>query len=147
MTKLNSLESQRATLTERLRLIEAESNVVRLHPNAIKTYCRNMEKLHAALTSGGKLTPENRAAFRTVFDTIIVHETAKWKPYQFTPYARIASILGIDMMPAKRPAEQILAESGVVLRDSAAQEKARAAPSRSLPQSVLCLGRWQNRAA
>jgi site-specific DNA recombinase len=138
--KLDALESERVSLAERLRLLEAESNVVRLHPAAIKTYCANMERLHGALSTGAEITAENRTAFRMVFDRIVVHPTGKCMPYEFTPYARIASVLGMNMAPDKRPATQILAEQGVGRSDGGASENAGAPTSL---HDLVAMGRWR----
>jgi site-specific DNA recombinase len=110
--KLKALEAERVSLGERLRLIEAESNVVRLHPSAIEAYKANVETLHASLSKGG-YTIENRAAFRNLIDCVVVHPTPKRAPYEVTPYAHLGAIMGIDLSPAARTPTQIIDEEGV----------------------------------
>jgi site-specific DNA recombinase len=143
VAKLDALEGERASLAERLRLLEAEGNVVRLHPQAVDTYCKNMEQLHRALCNAdAAMTPENRTALRMVFDSIVVHPTAKRMPYEFTPYARLGAILGVDLAPAKRPAAQILEDQGVSCTDVGGSVNSEAPTS----AQVVCLGRWQKAA-
>ncbi|MEH2525814.1 MULTISPECIES: recombinase family protein [unclassified Bradyrhizobium] len=113
--KLNILEVQRAGLAERVKLIEAEGNVVTLHPAAIDTFSAAMEEMHKALTSDiddVEYAPF-RQAFYNVFEQIVVHPTAKRTLPMVTPYARLSAILGFEMFPTMRSTEQMLAEQGV----------------------------------
>lgn len=113
--KLNALEVQRAGLTEKVRLIEADGNVVTLHPAAIDTFSVAMDEMHKALTSNiddAEYAPF-RQAFYNVFERIAVHPTAKRTLPMVTPYARLSAILGFEMFPTMRSAEQMLAEQGV----------------------------------
>jgi site-specific DNA recombinase len=113
--KLNKLETEHASLTEKARLIEAEGNVVTLHPAAIDKFANSMEEIHAALTGDldvQQLAPF-RAAFRNVFERIVVHPTAKRKPYEVTPYARLSAIMGLELFPKMRSTKELLAEQGV----------------------------------
>jgi site-specific DNA recombinase len=98
--QIKPLAAERTGLQEQLRLIEAESNVVTLHPNVIDAYCVNVDCLHQVLTSG-KITPENRAAFRNLIDSIVVHPTGFGKPYEFTPYGRLDALMGGDLFPSR----------------------------------------------
>jgi DNA invertase Pin-like site-specific DNA recombinase len=98
--QLRPLEAERVGLAERLRLIEAEKNVVTLHPNVIDAYRMNIDRLHHALTSKG-LTAENRATFRNLVDSIVVHATGFGKPYEFTPYGRLSALMGVDLFPSR----------------------------------------------
>jgi site-specific DNA recombinase len=101
LPQLKPLDAERAGLMERLRLIEANNNVVHLHPNVIEAYSLNVEKLHAALTLDS-MSAENRTAFRNVIDTIVVHPTGKRMAYEFTPYGRLSAIMGVDLFPTAR---------------------------------------------
>jgi DNA invertase Pin-like site-specific DNA recombinase len=141
--RLKPLEIERAGLTERLRLVEAESNVVDIHPAAIKDYQRNIERLHEALTTAKELTPENRSAFRNVFDSIVVHETPKGADYEFTPYARLGALMGIELFPALRSDQQILTEHGVSNCDNAAPVFSGATLSQQEKDKIVPLGRWR----
>ena len=117
--KIKALEIDRAALEARLKLIDAESDgangVVSLHPTAIDRFRDSIETIHAALT--GNMPAEKaapfRAAFRNVFERIVVHETVRKQPYAVTPYARLSAILGIELFPKGRTAEEMLAEQGV----------------------------------
>jgi site-specific DNA recombinase len=115
--RLQPLEIERAGLTERLRLVDAETNVVQLHPAAITSYRANVIKLHEAL-SRDALTLENRQAFRNLIDSIVMHPSPKHRgmkqPYEFTPMGRLSAIMGgIDLFPTTRSADEILQSEGV----------------------------------
>jgi hypothetical protein len=103
-----------------------------------------MEQLHRALldASGTEMTADSRAAFRMVFDSIVVHPTAKRAPYEFTPYARLGAVLGVNLFPTKRTAGQILQEQGVSCTDVGNSANTGTPTS----QQVVCLGRWQKAA-
>jgi site-specific DNA recombinase len=112
--KLKHLEAERVSLTEKLRLIDRESSVVDLHPNTIDQFAISMDDMHKALTSVSdveQLAPF-RAAFRNVFERIVVHPTARRKPYEVTPYAQLGAIMGFEMFPKIRSTTQILEEQG-----------------------------------
>jgi site-specific DNA recombinase len=115
MEKLKQLEAERVSLTEKLRLIDRESNVVDLHPKTIDQFAISMEDMHKALTSvsDAKQLAPFRAAFRNVFERIVVHPTARKRPYEVTPYARLGAIMGFEMFPKMRSTTQILEEQGL----------------------------------
>jgi DNA invertase Pin-like site-specific DNA recombinase len=108
--KLKALEVERVGLAERLRLAEAESKVVALHPKAIAAYRANVEKLHAALTTA--ITHEAIVAFRNLIDCVVVHPTPNRADYEFTPYGRLSALMGIDLFPTVRSPQEILANEG-----------------------------------
>jgi hypothetical protein len=62
MEKLEALETERASLAEKVRPIEADGNVVTLHPAAIDKFSDAMDGIHAALT--GDLDIQQPASFR-----------------------------------------------------------------------------------
>jgi hypothetical protein len=117
--KIKALEIDRVALEARLKLIDVESDgangVVSLHPVALDRFRENIETIYAALTGGlpAEKAAPFRAAFRNVFDRIVVHETVRKQPYAVTPYARLSAILGIELFPKGRTAEEMLAEQGV----------------------------------
>jgi site-specific DNA recombinase len=113
--KLNKLRIEHASLKEQMRLIEAESNVVTLHPAAIDKFADAMEQMHAALSDDlpSDQFAHFRAAFRTVFERVTVHPTDRYKPYEVTPYARLGAIMGFELFPKARSVEEMLAEQGV----------------------------------
>jgi site-specific DNA recombinase len=124
-TQLKPLDAERVGLQERLRLIEAES-IVTLHPNVLDAYRINVDRLHQALTSEG-LTPENRAAFRDLVDSIVVHPTGFGEPYEFTPYGRLGALMGVDLFPSRGC-------------DTVRPEKTADTLSHDI---LMALGRWQ----
>jgi site-specific DNA recombinase len=114
--KLKTLESERASLAEKVRLIEAEGNVVTLHPTTIDKFGTAMEEMHAALSDVDfdvKQLAPFRAAFRNTFERIVVHPTGKMKPCEVTPYARLSAIMGLELFPKMRSTTEMLAEQGV----------------------------------
>jgi len=115
VSKLDALEIQRASLAQKVELIEADGNVVTLHPAAIDKFAASMETIHTALT--GDLSVEQlspfRAAFRNVFERIVVHPTTKQGQYEVTPYARLSAIIGLELFPKMRSTTEMLAEQGV----------------------------------
>jgi site-specific DNA recombinase len=116
MDKLKNLEIERGSLTEKVRLIEAEGNVVTLHPAAIDKFGTTMEEIHTALTESDldvRQAAPFRAGFRNVFERIVVHPTARRQPYAVTPYARLAAIMGLKLFPEIRSTTEMLAEQGV----------------------------------
>ena len=120
--KINALETERIALEGRLALIDAEAggaeNVVSLHPAALDRFRDNVVTIHAALTGGldgVKLEPF-RAAFRNLFERVVVHPTGKRMPYEVTPFARLSAILGVDLLTKGRTAEEMLEEQGVSAR-------------------------------
>src|SRR5262249_12900062 len=116
MKALKALRVEKTGLTERLRIIDAETNVVSLHPKAIDKFAASMERMHKAL-SDGKLGAEKialaRAQFRNVFETFIVHVTAKRADYEVTPIARLGAIMGFDLFPKMSSVKEMLADQGV----------------------------------
>lgn len=142
--RLQALETERVGLAERQRIQAAQQNVIELHPAALKAYCESIEKLHLAFTND-QATAENRAAFRNVIDSIIVHKTPKRAPYEFTPLHRVEAMLGMKLFPERRSHTEILTDHGVGCSDAGKPEKS------DLPASqygkVLSLGRWRQQAA
>jgi site-specific DNA recombinase len=100
--ELNPLREQKAGLEERLKVIDAETNVVSLHPKVLDEFAAKMEELHRGLSSP-VLTAEQlapfRMAFSTIFDRIIVNQTSKRAPYQVSPIARLGAIMGVEIFP------------------------------------------------
>jgi hypothetical protein len=44
-----------------------------------------------------------RAAFQNVFERVVVHPTGRRKPYEVTPHARLAAIMGLELFCAVPP--------------------------------------------
>jgi site-specific DNA recombinase len=146
--KLKRLESERAGLSEKLRLIEADGdvNVIALHPAAIDKFAANIETIHAALTDGNMVDAialmPFRFAFRNIFDRFVVHPTGKRRDYEVTPFARLSAIMGIDLFPAMRSTEEMLSEQGVACTDFGGPENT-GLPNRNRNDRVISLGRWR----
>jgi site-specific DNA recombinase len=118
MEQLNKLEAEQAALVERLRAIDAEGNVVTLHPAAIDKFVSSIEALHDGLKRADA-TPSTmagyHAAFRNVFDRFDVQPTPKRHRYSVTPFAWLAAIMGLELFPARRSAEEMLSEQGFAM--------------------------------
>lgn len=148
--KIKVLEVERAGLDARLQLIEAETggadNVVSLHPAALDRFRINVEAIHTALSGSlaGEAAAPFRAAFRNVFERIIVHETRKKQPYAVTPYARLSAILGIELFPKPRTTEEMLSEQGVNANLIDADQDFLSAHNQTM--GIIPLGRWQQAA-
>jgi hypothetical protein len=70
--KLSKLEAERAALEAKLEGIEAEGNVITLHPAAIAKFASSIEALHDGLKQADAnpaAMASYRAAFRNVFDS------------------------------------------------------------------------------
>jgi site-specific DNA recombinase len=143
VAKLQPLEVERVGLAERLRLIEAEgTSVVDLHPNVIADYQANIERLHAALEQDA-LALENRTAFRTLIDSIVVHPTGDRTDYEFTPYGRLGALMGgVELFPTARTPQKILKEQGLEVCDDVASPNT----STTASHKIVCLGRWKEAA-
>jgi site-specific DNA recombinase len=121
MEKLNKLEAERVALEERLRSINSEGNVITLHPAAIAKFTSDIEAMHEGLSQAGDpaSTARYRAAFRNVFEKFLVHPTPKRQPYAVTPYARLETMMGIELFPRMRSPQEMMAEQGVTMPLSA----------------------------
>ena len=141
MAKLSGLEVERVALAERERLLDAETTVVDLHPAAMKAFNASVETL--ALALGKAITPEVRAAFRNLVDTIVLNPTTKGEPLDFNAYARPGALLGgINLFPAVRTAEKIVQERGLGSCSNVSCQN-----SQDTVQQAVFIGRWKARAA
>jgi site-specific DNA recombinase len=150
--KLKGFEAQRAGLAEQVRLLESESNVVTLHPNVIDQYRLNVQKLADALAADA-VSVANHAAFRNLIDCIVVHKTGKHLPYEFTPYGRLGAILGVDLFPSVRSAEEIVAAEGIPTCFSGSsgtpaypKKQIRKGAAIREKSQIVPLGRWREAA-
>jgi len=140
LDRITPLEAERVGLQERLRLIEAEGKV-ELHPNA----ANNLERLYKALTEEDTLGPRALAAFRTLYDTVVVHPVGRNDKYKFSTYWRVGIAMGFDLYPPIRSAKQILEEQGVF--NSAADKHGCAFLSAEQKENVVCFGHFTERLA
>jgi site-specific DNA recombinase len=111
VASMRAKEAERVALTERVRLLKAD-NFITLHPHVVDAYAKNIETLHAAL-SADIVDPEVVHAFRNLMDCIVVVPTAYRAGYVIDVYGRVPAIMGINLFPTMRSAEEILTSEGV----------------------------------
>ena len=143
VAKLKKLEVERAGAAEQLRCIEAEENVVSLHPASLDKFRSDINQIHAALSHDLEDEP-SRLAFRNVFDRFVVHPTPPRTDYEITPYARLSAIMGMNPFPKIRTVEEIVEEQRLTGTDLAS---APTHASRNWTSDLICLGRWRQLAA
>ena len=100
--RLATLDRERAALAERLRLLQAETNVIDLHPATLRQYRANVATLHKTLADDA-MRPGHVAAIRAILDSVVVHPTDKRAPYEISTYGRLAGLLGVDVFPNSGP--------------------------------------------
>lgn len=126
--KIESKEVERASLDERLHQLGGAAGTNNLlqfpigSPKFKDIYRKSVTEVYRAMTKRPD-TPESRAAFRNLIDSIVVHPTAKRMPYEFTPYARIAAIQGINLFPPRRSTKEVIAAQGLSYCDIDVPEK------------------------
>jgi site-specific DNA recombinase len=110
LAALKAKEVERVGLDERLRQLTG-TNVISLHPNVMRDYRANVEKLHLALVKnpGGQ---EERLAFRNIVDSVVVHPTAVKQRYEISVYGRLSAVMGVELFPTARSSEEIIAQEG-----------------------------------
>ncbi len=122
--KINEKEIERASLDERLRQLggpAGSNNLLQFpvtSPKFKDIYRKSVFEVHRAMTKKPD-TPESRVAFRNLIDSIVVHPTAKRMPYEFTPYARIAAIQGLNLFPSYRTTKEVIEAQGLSCTDIA----------------------------
>lgn len=118
MASIKAKEIERVALQERVRLLGSEDNVMVLHPAALQAWSKNIEAFHAKLKRNPN-DPECRLAFANVVDRVLVHQTAKGERYEVSVYARLAAVAGgIELFPAQRSHQEILAAEGLTRNGS-----------------------------
>jgi site-specific DNA recombinase len=137
METIKAKEVERVALQERVRLLGAETNVTTLlHQTVLTAFGKNIETLHAKLKKNPK-DPECRLAFANVIDSVLVHPTPKGADYEISLYARLAAITGIDLFPARRSVEEVLAAEGHPRIGSGGTSSSRPPSSRRSTGSLL----------
>jgi site-specific DNA recombinase len=118
--KIETKEVERASLDERLRQLGGPAgNLLQFpvtSPKFKDVYRKSVFEVHRAMTKKPD-TPESREAFRNLIDSIVVHPTAKRMPYEFTPYARIAAIRGLNLFPPRRTTKEVIEAQGLSYSD------------------------------
>ena len=142
--RLNNLETERVALAERLRVVEAQNgdNVIELHPRTLQTYCEAIDKLHLSFANDQDHAA-NRSAFRNIIDSIIVHQTAKRAPYEFTTYHRVEALMGMELFPKTRTAQEVLKDQGVVCSELGNPENSGLPISQQQRGRIIAFGRWR----
>jgi site-specific DNA recombinase len=146
--RLNKLKVEQAGLKERVRLIEAEGNIVSLHPVAIDSFAASMEALHKGLTSDAddlEYAPFRHALYN-IFERIVVHPSPKRVLPEVTPYVRLSAILGFEMFPKMSSNEELLAAQGVCASKISAPTGSCRYQDRNSDEGLVSLGRWQQAA-
>lgn len=138
--RLDDLEVERTALQGRLRLLEAQTKVVELHPRTLDGFVGKMTKLFDTLLVSGDKNSEAMALFRNVFRHIEVLPTEKRMPYMFRPYLRVGAIMGVEMQPKRRTAKEMMAEQGVTYSVSGKSGTPDLPPSEY--DDIACLGTW-----
>jgi site-specific DNA recombinase len=137
--ELVKLRQEKATYEERLRLIEAEKNVIELHPTGMTGFQTALRKLNDVLRNPED--PRFKDLFRNLVDTIVIHPTPPRAPYEVSPFVRWGALVsGISLEPRTFTAAQVLQEEGVSAKSIKAGESSRNCLNRS---RIVPLGRWQ----
>jgi site-specific DNA recombinase len=137
--ELVKLRQEKATYEERLRLIEAEKNVIELHPTGMTGFQTALRKLNDVLRNPED--PRFKELFRNLVDTIVIHPTPPRAPYEVSPFVRWGALVsGISLEPRTFTAAQVLQEEGVSAKSIKAGESSRNCLNRS---RIVPLGRWQ----
>jgi len=147
--RLSSLETERVGLAERLRVVDAQngSNVIELHPQTLKAYCEAVDKLHLSFANDQDHAA-NRSAFRNIIDRIVVHQTVKRAPYEFTTYHRVEALMGMELFPKTRTAQEVLKDQGSTCSVSGAPENSGLPLSQQRNRGrIIAFGRWRQKAA
>jgi site-specific DNA recombinase len=138
--ELVKLRQEKATYEERLRLIEAEKNVVELHPTGMAGFKTALKKLNDVLRNPAD--PRFKDLFRNLIDTIVIHPTAPRAPYEVSPFVRWGALVGgISLEPRTFTAAQVLQEEGVSAKSIKAGASSPTCLSR--PSKILAIGRWK----
>jgi len=140
------LDLEKKHLEDRQGRIQAETNVVALHPTAAKAHEAAMRKL----IDGDWDTLECRLAFRTFWSHFVVFPLkAKWLrgqpcPYEVDPVAREDALLGrVELFPKGRSIEEVVAAHGVPVSGTLNTSGTSGA---HCPAGVVALGRWRGAA-
>jgi site-specific DNA recombinase len=111
---------ERRGLEERMRLLGAETNVTALHPTAVKSFGKSIEKLREMIEKN-PLDPACRMALGNVLDSIVVHPTGFAAPYEISLYARLSAVMGrVDLfsataeIPVKQGRYRVLTEADAI---------------------------------
>lgn len=137
--KLRPLEIERADLAERVTRLEANANVVSLHPKVLDDYTATIDRLADALAKRPD-DPATHAAIRKLIEAIIVHPTEDRADYEIEVKGRLDALLGgVNLFPTTRSTDQIIAEEGI----SVSLHRQNRAPGLANVNTVVSFGRWR----
>jgi len=120
MVQLKPLHLERESLTQQVKRLEADANVVSFHPNIAKTFVANVRELLRGMRQT-ETDPKARAGLRKLLDSIVVHKTERRQPYEITPYTRLSTLMGVD---APEATEEPAAFEGVAIATESRQPSA-----------------------
>jgi DNA invertase Pin-like site-specific DNA recombinase len=145
--RIDAKEAERALLDERFRQLGGSDEASNLLPFPMApkfrdVYRQSVLRVHHSLTCAPN-APETRLAFRSLIDSIVVHPTAKRMPYEFTPYARIAALQGLNLFPDRRTMQEVAAEEGRPLVATAPNQISLAWRYSNTESPIISLGRWK----
>ena len=110
--KLKGKEAERVALAEKLRLLSKGSNVRTLPEATMSAFGKSVETL-VKLIHDTPDDPACRMALANLIGGVLVHPTPKKRPYDLSLYARVSAIGTLNLFPAVRSHEKIVAEEGV----------------------------------
>jgi DNA invertase Pin-like site-specific DNA recombinase len=148
--KLKEFRLKKAALQHKLDLIEAQSNVVTLHPASIEKFSRDVKRIYVALTreddpDGEELAPFHHA-FHNIVHAIMVHPTPKRADYNAETIIRVSAINGFEIDHKLPSIEELLAEQGV--NSSKFSSLTGSYGGHNLnSEGLISLGQWQRQAA
>jgi site-specific DNA recombinase len=110
--EIKAKEAERVALRERLRLLGQGSKVLTIPDATMSVFGKNVEKL-VKLIRRNPDDSECRLALENLIDCVLVHPTPKKRPYELSLYARVSAVGNLELFPAVRTHEKIVAEEGV----------------------------------
>jgi len=110
--KLKGKEAERVALAEKLKLLSKGSNVRTLPEATMSAFGKSVETL-VKLIHDTPDDPACRMALANLIGGVLVHPTPKKRPYDLSLYARVSAIGTLNLFPAVRSHEKIVAEEGV----------------------------------
>jgi site-specific DNA recombinase len=143
LKSLKDKQIERKGLEERLRLLGAESNVTTLHPGAVQSFGKSIEKLQEMIQANPD-DPACRMALGNVLDSVIVHPTLAGKPYEISLYARLSAVMGkVDLFDTPAHARENVAKSDTSVGMTEAGMRHHSGLYHTASEPIVLLGRWK----
>lgn len=140
--KIRGKEAERAALRERLRLLGAGSNVLTLPDATMSAFGKSVETLVKLLRRNPD-DPACRLALANIIDCVQVHPTPKKRPYELSLFARVSAIGNLDLFPAVRSHDKIIAEEGLRRNFGFDNAVTSALSQQKNGGEVILLSRWR----